>query len=73
MRAAAVLGPSRTETHGSPQPVRSAGQAARSDLILTNRTGHLESLTGLLREAGHDPLILRGEWEPRAARRRLAA
>jgi superfamily II DNA or RNA helicase len=32
----------------------------RNCLILTNRTSHLEELAGLLREAGHDPVILRG-------------
>ncbi len=32
----------------------------RNCLILTNRTSHLERLAGLLREAGHDPVILRG-------------
>jgi hypothetical protein len=32
----------------------------RNCLVLTNRTSHLETLTGLLREAGHDPVILRG-------------
>ena len=32
----------------------------RNCLILTNRTSHLEKFAGLLREAGHDPVILRG-------------
>ena len=32
----------------------------RNCLVLTNRTAHLEKLAGLLREAGHDPVILRG-------------
>jgi superfamily II DNA or RNA helicase len=32
----------------------------RNCLILTNRTSHLEKLAGLLHEAGHDPVILRG-------------
>ncbi len=32
----------------------------RNCLVLTNRTGHLERLGGLLREAGHDPVVLRG-------------
>jgi superfamily II DNA or RNA helicase len=32
----------------------------RNCLILTNRTSHLENLADLLREAGHDPVILRG-------------
>jgi superfamily II DNA or RNA helicase len=32
----------------------------RNCLVLTNRTSHLERLAGLLREAGHDPVILRG-------------
>jgi superfamily II DNA or RNA helicase len=32
----------------------------RNCLVLTNRTSHLEKLDGLLREAGHDPVILRG-------------
>ena len=50
----------------------------RNCLILTNRTSHLEKFTGLLRGAGHDPVILRGGmgaksraagWVPRAARR----
>jgi len=33
----------------------------RNCLVLTNRTSHLEKFAGLLREAGHDPVILRGE------------
>jgi superfamily II DNA/RNA helicase len=32
----------------------------RNCLVLTNRTGHLDRLAGLLRETGHDPVILRG-------------
>ena len=32
----------------------------RNCLVLTNRTSHLEKLAGLLREAGYDPVILRG-------------
>ena len=32
----------------------------RNCLVLTNRTSHLERFAGLLREAGHDPVILRG-------------
>jgi hypothetical protein len=32
----------------------------RNCLILTNRTSHLETLAGPLREAGHDPVVLRG-------------
>src|SRR5262249_42403282 len=32
----------------------------RNCLVLTNRTSHLEDLAGLLRKAGHDPVILRG-------------
>jgi superfamily II DNA or RNA helicase len=32
----------------------------RNCLVLTNRISHLERLAGLLREAGHDPVILRG-------------
>src|SRR5580693_6437142 len=32
----------------------------RNCLILTSRTSHLEKFAGLLREAGHDPVILRG-------------
>src|SRR5690348_2782985 len=32
----------------------------RNCLVLTNRTSDLEKLGGLLREAGHDPVILRG-------------
>ncbi len=32
----------------------------RNCLILTNRTSHLERLADLLRDAGHDPVILRG-------------
>ena len=32
----------------------------RNCLVLTNRTSHLEDLAGLLREVGHDPVILRG-------------
>jgi superfamily II DNA or RNA helicase len=32
----------------------------RNCLVLTNWTSHLEQLAGLLRDAGHDPVILRG-------------
>jgi superfamily II DNA or RNA helicase len=32
----------------------------RNCLVLTNRTSHLERMASLLREAGHDPVILRG-------------
>ena len=32
----------------------------RHCLVLTNRTSHLEQFAGLLHEAGHDPIILRG-------------
>jgi superfamily II DNA or RNA helicase len=32
----------------------------RNCLVLTNRTSHLEKFAGLLREAGHDPVVLRG-------------
>ena len=32
----------------------------RNCLVLTNRTSHLEKLADLLRDAGHDPVILRG-------------
>ena len=32
----------------------------RNCLVLTNRTSQLEDLAGLLREAGHDPVTLRG-------------
>jgi superfamily II DNA or RNA helicase len=32
----------------------------RNCLVLTNRTSHLETLAGLLREAGHEPVVLRG-------------
>jgi hypothetical protein len=32
----------------------------RNCLVLTNRTSHLERLADLLRDAGHDPVILRG-------------
>jgi superfamily II DNA or RNA helicase len=32
----------------------------RNCLVLTNRTSHPEKFAGLLREAGHDPVILRG-------------
>jgi superfamily II DNA or RNA helicase len=32
----------------------------RNCLVLTNRTSHLERLADLLREAGHDPVILCG-------------
>jgi hypothetical protein len=42
----------------------------RNCLVLTNRTSHLERLAGLLREAGHDPVILRGGM---GARSRAAA
>ena len=45
----------------------------RNCLILTNRTSHLEKFAGLLRGAGHDPVILRGGWVPGAARRRWPA
>ena len=40
--------------------VLAALSADRNCLVLTNRTAHLEKLAGLLREAGHDPVILRG-------------
>jgi superfamily II DNA or RNA helicase len=42
----------------------------RNCLVLTNRISHLERLAGLLREAGHDPVILRGGM---GARSRAAA
>ena len=42
----------------------------RNCLVLTNRTSQLEKLAGLLREAGHDPVILRGGM---GARSRAAA
>jgi hypothetical protein len=42
----------------------------RNCLVLTNRTSHLERLADLLREAGHDPVILRGGM---GARSRAAA
>ncbi|HKS52991.1 MAG TPA: DEAD/DEAH box helicase family protein, partial [Pseudonocardiaceae bacterium] len=32
----------------------------RNCLVLTNRTSHLEELADLLRDAGHEPVILRG-------------
>jgi superfamily II DNA or RNA helicase len=32
----------------------------RNCLVLTNWTGHLEKMAGVLRELGHDPVILRG-------------
>jgi superfamily II DNA or RNA helicase len=32
----------------------------RNRLVLANRTSHLEKSAGLLRDAGHDPVILRG-------------
>jgi len=32
----------------------------RNCLVLTNWTGHLEQIASLLREAGHDPVVLRG-------------
>jgi len=32
----------------------------RNCLVLTNRTSRLEKLAGLLRDAGHDPVILGG-------------
>ena len=32
----------------------------RNCLVLTNRTSHLETFAAFLREAGHDPVILRG-------------
>ena len=40
-----------------------SGEYARnvtSCAVLTNRTSHLERLADLLRDAGHDPVILRG-------------
>jgi superfamily II DNA or RNA helicase len=40
--------------------VLAALQRGRNCLVLTNWTGHLETLTGLLRDAGHDPVVLRG-------------
>jgi superfamily II DNA or RNA helicase len=40
--------------------VLAALSADRNCLVLTNRTSHLEKFAGLLREAGHDPVILRG-------------
>ena len=43
----------------------------RNCLILTNRTSHLESLAGLLREAGHDPVIRMGAKSRAAALARL--
>ena len=42
----------------------------RNCLVLTNRTSHLERFADLLREAGHDPVILRGGM---GARSRAAA
>jgi len=42
----------------------------RNCLVLTNRTSHLEKFAGLLRDAGHDPVILRGGM---GARSRAAA
>jgi len=42
----------------------------RHCLVLTNRTSHLERFASLLREAGHDPVILRGGM---GARSRAAA
>jgi superfamily II DNA or RNA helicase len=32
----------------------------RNCLVLTNWTSHLEQIAGLLRDAGHDPVVLRG-------------
>jgi hypothetical protein len=40
--------------------VNTALSKDRNCLILTNRTSHLEKFAGLLRAAGHDPVILRG-------------
>jgi superfamily II DNA or RNA helicase len=40
--------------------VLAALSKGRNCLVLTNRTSHLETFAGLLREAGHDPVILRG-------------
>ena len=42
----------------------------RNCLVLTNRTSHLERLADLLRDAGHDPVILRGGM---GAKSRMAA
>ena len=40
--------------------VLAALSKGRNCLVLTNRTSHLETFASLLREAGHDPVILRG-------------
>ena len=45
----------------------------RNCLVLTNRTSHLERLACLLREAGHDPVILRGGMGARSRAAALAA
>jgi len=44
----------------------------RNCLVLTNRTSHLERLASLLREAGHDPVILRGGMGAKARAAALA-
>ena len=40
--------------------VLAALRRGRNCLVLTNRTSHLETPADMLREAGHDPVILRG-------------
>jgi superfamily II DNA or RNA helicase len=44
----------------------------RNCLVLTNRTSHLERIAELLREAGHDPVILRGGMGAKARAAALA-
>jgi len=45
----------------------------RNCLVLTNWTSHLEQIASLPRDAGHDPVVLRGGMGAKAARRRCAA
>jgi hypothetical protein len=45
----------------------------RNCLVLTNRTSHLEKFAQLLREAGHDPVVLRGGMGVKAAQRHWPA
>jgi hypothetical protein len=36
----------------------------RNCLVLTNWTAHLQTLTEMLNQMGHDPVVLRGGWRP---------
>jgi hypothetical protein len=40
--------------------VATAVSQGRNCLVLTNWTGHLETITSALRALGHDPVILKG-------------